>query len=60
MANFFSKINFPFIAAILLVSLGIYYFVFEQEKMDVWITLLLGALLNMYLAVKQKERQNRK
>lgn len=59
MKDFFSKINFPLIAAVMLLGLGLYYFIFEQEKKDVWVTLLLGALLNMYFAVKQKERQER-
>ncbi|MGB0524611.1 MAG: hypothetical protein ACPGJS_16680 [Flammeovirgaceae bacterium] len=60
MKDFFSNINLPFIAAILLVSLGIYYFIFEQTKTDVWMMLLLGALLNLYLAIKQKERRKKK
>ena len=56
MNNFFSKINLPLIAAVMLLGLGLYYFLFEPEKRDIWIVLLLGALLNMYFAVKHKER----
>lgn len=50
----------PFVAAILLLGLGIYYFIFEQEKNDIWMVLLLGALLNLYLAIKHKERHKKK
>ena len=52
----FKQINFPLIAAVMLLGLGLYYFVFKQHQYDIWITLLLGALLNMYFAVRQKER----
>ena len=60
MKDFFSKINIPFIAAIMLFSLGIYYFLFEQDKNDIWMVLLLGALLNLYLAIKEKDRKGKK
>lgn len=60
MKNLFSNYNLLFFAAILLLGLGIYYFIFEQEKNDIWMTLLLGALLNLYLANKEKQRKKKK
>jgi len=53
----FKKINIPFIAAFLLFGMGLHYFYFERHLNYKWAYMLMGAVLNMYFAVKQKERR---
>lgn len=67
--NFRNKKNFfmeklyyypPLIAAVMLLGLGIYYFIFEPTRFGIWIMLLLGALMNIYIASRLKERGKEK
>jgi len=44
------------LAAILLVGLGIYYFIFERQNTVWWVALFGGALLNLYLAWQTKNQ----
>jgi hypothetical protein len=46
----------PLVAAVMLLGLGIYYFIFEPMRFGIWIMLLLGAVMNMYIAWRLKEQ----
>jgi len=41
-------------AAILLLGLGFYYFIFEREEAGWWIFLLAGGIFNLFLAYKSR------
>ncbi|MCS6832769.1 MAG: hypothetical protein NZ521_04295, partial [Flammeovirgaceae bacterium] len=45
----------PLTASVLLMGIGVYYFIFEPLRVQWWIVLLLGALLNMYIAWKNRQ-----
>lgn len=47
----------PLVAFVLLAGLGIYYFLFERDRNTYWLTLLLGALLNLYIAYHYRKRR---
>ncbi|WP_020533770.1 hypothetical protein [Flexithrix dorotheae] len=44
-------------AAILLMGLGIYYFLFEINKSHWWVILLSGSVFNMFLAFNVKKKE---
>ena len=60
MRNPFPSINFPLVAALLLFMIGIYQFMNFRDENHNWMYLMLGALLNAYLAVKQRENHRNK
>jgi hypothetical protein len=46
--------NLPLLAAVLLTGVGIYYFLFEPEKQNIWVFLIAGALLNFFISFRTK------
>jgi hypothetical protein len=46
--------NLPLVAAILLTGIGLYYFLFETAKANIWLYLLIGALLNFIISFRMK------
>jgi hypothetical protein len=48
------KLNLPLVAAILLTGIGLYYFLFENEKTEIWLFLLAGAGLNFVISFAMK------
>ena len=60
MKDFMVKYQYilPMTAGVLLAGIGLYYFIYERMRYDIWVMLLLGSLLNFYFAMKMKPRND--